>query len=320
MQIITRSEIEKALKTQPLMEAMKHAFIAYSSGQITCPPIGHLPFPENNGDLHIKYGHIQGDDVCVVKLSSGFYDNPTLGLPSSNGLMLILSARTGEPLALLQDEGYLTDARTAIAGALASKTLAPINAPYTIGIIGTGTQARLQLQYLNEILPISKVSVWGRNSEKARAYSDEMKQLGLSVNYEKDLQSLCSQSNILITTTPSQEVIIKADWIKQGTHITAVGADAPGKQELEESLFKKATFTLFDSKEQCLHHGECSHTDTVFTKENSAEIGEFFANPDIYKRSVNDITIADLTGIAAQDICIAKEVWKAVKTNLAHRF
>ncbi len=319
MQIITHSEIKKALKTQPLMKAMRHAFIAYSSGQITCPPIGHLPFPESNGDLHIKYGHIQGDDVCVVKLSSGFYDNPTLGLPSSNGLMLILSARTGELLALLQDEGYLTDVRTAIAGALVSKTLAPVNSSYCVGIIGTGIQAKLQLQYLNEILPISKISVWGRNPEKSRAYSDEMKQLGLSVNYVDDLQSICSQSNILITTTPSQTPLIEAEWIKHGTHITAVGADAPGKQELDARLFNKASFTLFDSKEQCLHHGESSHAAKVFTQENSAEIGKLLANPDTYKRFANDITIADLTGVAAQDICIAKEVWQTVKTNLAHQ-
>ncbi|MCK0068812.1 hypothetical protein [Kordiimonas laminariae] len=308
MRIVKKAEIEEALKSADVFSAIKNAFIQFSVGDVTTPPVGYLSFPEANGDLHIKFGHTKGDEVFVIKLSTGFYDNLSKGLPSSNGLMMILSAITGEPLALLEDGGMLTDIRTAVAGALASDLLKPNSSP-RVGVIGTGIQARLQVQYLSKLLPEATYSVWGRDKDKTATYIADMAKAGLYVEIMSSPEDLCRSANIIISTTPSTSPIIKAEWIKAGTHITAVGADAPGKQELEANLFQKATFVAFDSKEQCLHHGEASHSPVEFKKRNSAELGTVFKEPDIFTRKKSDITIADLTGIAAQDIAIAKAVW-----------
>ncbi|UTW54889.1 hypothetical protein [Kordiimonas sp. SCSIO 12610] len=314
MEIIGKNQIETILEKADLFPAIKDAFINFSLGNVTTPPVGYLPFPEVNGDLHIKYGHIKGDDTFVIKISSGFYDNPKLGLPSSNGLMMVLSAKTGEPIALLLDEGMLTDTRTAIAGAIASYTLKPA-ASSVIGIIGTGIQARLQLFYLSKLIPNAKIYVWGRNTENTQKYLNDIAHMGLAATACSSLETLCNKANIIITTTPSTEAIVLDNWVQPGTHITAVGADAPGKQELDAAIFKRAAFTVFDSKEQCIHHGEASHSEIEFHDRNSAELGAILNDPKLYRRQERDISVADLTGIAAQDIAIAKAVWQQASTN-----
>ena len=157
--------------------------------------------------------------------------------------------------------------------------------------------------------------MWGRDKDKTAAYVSDMAKVGLYVELMPTARSLCEQANIIIiSTTPSTSPIIQTEWIKPGTHITAVGADAPGKQEFEASIFERASFTFFDSKEQCLHHGEASHSNTLFNETNSAELGALLEKPGIFKRQQAHITVADLTGIAAQDIAIAKAVWNQIKS------
>ncbi|WP_262695878.1 Rossmann-fold NAD(P)-binding domain-containing protein [Kordiimonas aquimaris] len=314
MQIFNKTQIEAVLSRDLLTDAVANAFVAFSKGRVTIPPVGYLPFTEPSGDMHIKYGHIKGDPVFVVKLATGFYDNPKLGLPSSNGLMLVLSAETGVPLALLQDEGFLTDSRTAAAGAIASKALAPQGAKH-IGIVGTGIQARMQLMYHRSLMPIAKVSVFGRNTDAAALFAKDMQQKGIDVCQLDSIEELCANANIIITTTPATSPLIMSSWVNGGTHITAVGADAPGKQEIDNNIFERVAFTVFDSKEQCLHHGETCHASVVFDDRNSAELGALIDNPALYKRADQDITVADLTGIAAQDIAAAKIVWNALKSG-----
>lgn len=312
MQIYNKTQIEAVLSPASLSDAVASAFVAFSKGTVTIPPVGYLPFTEPPGDMHIKYGHIKGDPVFVVKLATGFYDNPKLGLPSSNGLMLVISAETGVPLALLQDEGFLTDSRTAAAGALASQALMPQGIK-RIGIVGTGIQARMQLMYHCRMMNVDKAYVWGRNSDASTLFAKDMQQKGVEISPLDNLEELCANSNIVVTTTPTTSPLITSNWIKGGTHITAVGADAPGKQEIDSNIFERAAFTVFDSKEQCLHHGESCHASVTFNNTNSAELGALIDNPMLYDRLDKDITIADLTGIAAQDIAAAKIVWNALK-------
>lgn len=310
MKIVTLSEIKEALDFDGAVAAIKAAFIAHSAGQVKTPPVGHLGFDNPPGDMHLKYGHIAGDDVFVVKLATGFYDNPKIGLPSSNGLMMVISARTGAPLALLQDEGYLTDIRTAIAGSLASSSLLP-TAPLRVGIVGTGIQACLQLECLSKVATIDSVCVWGRTLEATSRYVEKMQKAGISVTVAVSPKELCTESNVIITTTPATAPILKAQWVQPGTHITAVGADAPGKQELDAAIIEGAALTVCDSKEQCLHHGEMSHAQQhLITEHNSMELGTLLASLDTYARPTDAITVADLTGIAAQDIAIAQHVWE----------
>jgi len=297
-----------------LINLIEAGFVSYSKGEVNVAPVGHLPFISPPGDLHIKYGYIKGDDFYVIKLASGFYENPKLGLASSNGLMLVFSQKTGELLSILLDEGHLTDIRTAMAGAVVAKHLAPkkVNA---IGIVGTGIQARLQLIYLKSIVDCRKVIVWGRSSEKMTNYKNDPALADFSINTTQDMSELAHNCNLIVTTTPSKTPLLHSHEIQPGTHITAMGADTPGKQELESSLFGRASIIVADSILQCVDHGDICHAinDKIISADQVIELGTLIAKSRQSKHE-DDITIADLTGVAIQDIQIAKFVHQ----NMSH--
>jgi ornithine cyclodeaminase len=310
MQIVQKQQIVEALDFPHALTSIENAFIAFSNGDVVVPPPGYLRFSQPPGDMHIKYGHQQGDDIFVIKVATGFYDNPKLGQPSSNGLMLILSAQTGQPLCLLEDQGYLTDKRTGIAGALITHTLATQQGR-RVGVVGTGVQAREQLIALKQLEPNIAISAWGRNTEALSRYVQDMQSMGIVVAPYKELSTLCRQSNVLVTTTASQSALIRSEWVQAGTHITALGADAPDKQELDPDLFKRASRVFVDSRSQCIDHGETRQAiqQHIVNQNDLIEFGELLQNKQRYQRQTQDITIADLTGIAAQDIAIAKSVY-----------
>ena len=185
MLLINREQIDAILPTLDLEAAVRRGFEAYTAGRAVVPPVGELVFAEPPGDVHIKYGYIQGDPYYVIKIASGFYDNPVRGLPSSDGMMLVFAQETGQPVATLLDGGTLTDARTAAAGALAARLCGPAHVE-RIGIIGTGIQARLQLQALATVTPCRSVSVWGRTPARVSAYVEEMTAAGWRVACHAD--------------------------------------------------------------------------------------------------------------------------------------
>lgn len=306
MAVIGRAAIERFLDWPAALVAVRESFAAYSRGDVTVPPVVHLDFPGTSGDCHVKCGHVRGAPVFAVKIATGFYDNPRHGLSSSNGLIVVLSALTGQPVAVLNDEGLLTDVRTGLAGAIASMLLWPAGAT-RLGIIGTGTQARMQLRCLRVAAgtrPLD-VSVWGRSNAATDAFIAAMADLGLPIK-AMPLEELCRTSQVIVTTTPSTAPLVQDAWISPGTHITAVGADAPGKQELETSLVARADVLLADSREQCVAHGEFSHVveRKLVTPDRISEIGEVLAAGGV-ARSPDAISIADLTGLGAQDAAIA---------------
>ncbi|MBA4136287.1 MAG: hypothetical protein C0518_03100 [Opitutus sp.] len=303
MRIVSLSEIKLRVSTAAAIAAVEEGFVAYSRGEVTVPPVGHLGFEQPPGDVHIKYGHRRGDDMFVVKIASGFYDNPKLGLPSSNGLMLVFSAQTGAPEAVLLDEGWLTDLRTAAAGAVAAKHLAPRDVG-EIGIVGAGVQARWQLDLLRHVTSCRRAVVWARDFSKAHAFAVE----GFEIEAVRTLEELAARARLIVTTTPSREALLRAEMIHPGTHITAVGADAPGKQELDPALFARAAVRAVDSRSQCLHHGDSAHAlrAGLVRETDFAELGEIIAGTRPGRTDENQITIADLTGLAIQDIQVAK--------------
>lgn len=314
--IISLTQIKKCLATSSdseLIQIIDDGFVSYSEGNVIVPPVGHLPFSNPPGDLHIKYGYIKDDDFFVVKLASGFYDNPKIGLSSSNGLMLIFSQKTGELLSILLDEGHLTDVRTALAGAVVAKHLAPKKIT-AIGIVGTGIQARLQLQFLKSILDCREVIVWGRSDEKLNEYIKDPSLSDFNITATFNLSELSQRCNFIVTTTPSTRPLLLSNEIQPGTHITAVGADTPGKQELEANLFGRASIIVADSKAQCIDHGDLSHAieNNIITEDQIIELGTLISN-GLSRKNNTDITIADLTGVAIQDIQIAKYVYQKTK-------
>jgi ornithine cyclodeaminase len=285
-----------------LIQAMEDGFVAYSRGEVVVPPVGHLDFDEPPGDCHIKYGYIRGDDAFTVKIATGFYRNPERGLPSSNGVVLVFSSRTGELQAILQDEGYLTDLRTAAAGAVAAKYLAPSNIE-CIGIIGAGAQARLQLEFLQAVTPCRRALVWARSAERAAAFQVD----GFQIEVADSVAQLASRSRLIVTTTPARHWLLGADNVQPGTHITAVGADGGGKQEIDPRLFTRAVCAV-DSRKQCAQFGDASYAiqQGLIVSGDLIELGEIIQDRRVGRKDPAEITIADLTGVAVQDIQIAK--------------
>lgn len=314
--IISLEQIKKLLSTSSdseLIQIIEDGFVSYSKGKIIVPPVGHLPFSNPPGDLHIKYGYIKDDDFFVVKLASGFYDNPKIGLNSSNGLMLVFSQKTGELYSILLDEGHLTDIRTALAGAVVAKCLAPKKVN-TIGIVGTGIQARLQLRFLKSIIDCKKVIVWGRSDEKLDDYKRDPIISDFNITSTRNISELTQRCNYIVTTTPSTRPLLLSNEIQPGTHITAVGADTPGKQELEANLFGKASIIVADSKSQCIDHGDLFHAmkSEVINEDQIIELGTLISKGHSRTKD-SEITIADLTGVAIQDIQIAKYIYLKTK-------
>ena len=289
-----------------LMRYLEEAFTAYSADTAVVPPVGSLSFDAPRGDVHIKYGYIREDAYYVIKIASSFYENPAQGLPSSDGLMLVFDQKTGVLQTVLLDEGYLTDVRTALAGAIAAKYLAPPTVT-GIGIVGCGTQAALQLHYLKHVTNCRRVTVAGRSEEKLAAFKEQLEPEGFDVETTRDYRHLAQQSNLIVTTTPATSPLIFADHVLPGTHITAVGADTVGKQELDEALLERADLIVVDSVSQCQHHGEIhrAYERGLLSDRKIIELGTVITSGGI-QRKEGDLTVADLTGVATQDIQIAK--------------
>jgi ornithine cyclodeaminase len=308
--VYSRAELLAAIHPAELIQAVEDGFAAYSRGEVVVPPVGHLDFDKPPGDCHIKYGYIRGDDAFTVKIATGFYRNPERGLPSSNGVVLVFSSRTGELLAILQDEGCLTDLRTAAAGAVAAKYLAPPKVE-CIGIVGAGTQARLQLEYLKEVTPCRSVLLWARSVERATAFQAAFHAAfhveGFQIELASTVAELASRSQLIVTTTPARHWLLGADDVQPGTHITAVGADGGGKQELDPRLFARALCAV-DSRKQCAQFGDSSYAiqEGLIANRDLIELGEIVQDRSLGRKDAAQITIADLTGVAVQDIQIAK--------------
>jgi ornithine cyclodeaminase len=302
MRVVDAGEILAALDEDAAIAAVETGFRRYSAGQVQVSTVLHLAFAEPPGDCHVKAAAVAGDDVFVVKLATGFYRNPELNLPSSNGFMAVLSARTGELLALLHDQGHLTDQRTAMAGAIAARAILR-EGSRTVGIVGAGTQARLQAKLLKRRLGLDSVLIWARNTKRASALASEVRGEAVS------LEDLCARADLIVTTTPSTEPLLGSVMIRPGTRIVAVGADSPGKQELDPRILARGRVVV-DSIAQCVDHGEAGWAVRGGLIDPTAliELGTLLETPVAF--APEEIVVADLTGVAIQDFEIAKSVWR----------
>jgi ornithine cyclodeaminase len=309
VRIVTAEEIAAVLPKVDVAAEIARGFVAYSEGRVTVPPVGELLFPQNNGELHIKYGTIDGDDIAVIKVATGFYDNPAQGLPPFGGLNLVMSARTGLPVAVLLDGGMLTNERTAAAGAVAARHLATPEVG-VIGILGSGTQARLQAQYLKGVMTARKLHLWGRDAAKTAACAEDLEGMGFAVTIKESPAAVAEEARLIVTTTASHAPLLAAADIHAGTHITAMGSDTPEKCELAPDVLAAAAAVVADSIAQCLVRGEIFHALAAgaITENELVELGNVISGKSPGRRSEKDITVADLTGVAVQDIMIVKAV------------
>jgi ornithine cyclodeaminase len=312
MKIATLAQIKDVLPGLDLIPAIEEGFVAYSSGRATVPPVGELILEK--GEVHIKSGYIEGEDLYVIKIASGFYDNPSRGLPSGNGCMLLFKQSTGESAAILLDEGHLTDVRTAVAGAVAAKYCAPRKVE-RIGIVGAGVQARLQLEWLKRVSACRDVLVWGPLTEELANYEREMESRGFSVETTLDAATILRTCRLVVTATPSKTPLLSAADLQPGTHITAVGSDTPEKQELDPAILSRADVIVADSLAQCRLRGEIHKALEAgwIREDRCVELGAVISGRAEGRTSESQITVVDLTGVAVQDIKIATAVYRALR-------
>jgi len=309
--LLSEHEIRDLVGAAEALPAVRDAFVRLARGEAILPGVINLDIPKSGAEVHVKGAHLQGSRFFTIKVASGSYANPERGLPVGSGIVLVFDAVTGFPRAVLFDNGYLTDLRTGAAGALAADLLARREVD-RVGIIGVGTQARYQFAALLGVRKPERVIAFGRSEAKATAFAREMEKLhGIRVLPAKTAEQAVRGSDVVITVTPSREPLVRAEWVMPGTHITAVGADGPDKQELDVEVLKKADKVVADRLDQCIRLGEIHHAidaGALRPEDVYAELGEIAAGLKRGRTSDQEITVADLTGVGVQDAALAELV------------
>ena len=312
IRVLTEADLRAAVGLDlSTVDVIEQAFAALAGGDVVMPPILSMDLPAANGEVDVKTAYIPGFDGFAIKVSPGFFDNPKIGLPSLNGLMILFSAKTGLVQALFLDNGYLTDIRTAAAGAVAARHLAPQSVT-TAGVIGTGVQARLQMQAAHLVRPFDRLLIGGRDGAKAQSCAEDLAaQLGVEALPVSDPAELVAQSQLVVTTTPARDPVLRADWLHPGLHITAMGSDQEGKNEIDPKALAQADLYVADRVSQTEKLGELRSAQEagVWDRGIPAELGHVITGEAPGRRSEDDITIADLTGTGAQDTAIASHVY-----------
>ncbi|MEU6997936.1 hypothetical protein [Nonomuraea sp. NPDC046570] len=303
--VFDTAAITKAATSQLVLDTIRDALIAHAEGRTIVPPPLHMDFPEAEGDCHVKAGWITGATDFTVKIATGFYGNPRLGLPSNHGLVCVVSARTGQVRALLDDRGLLTAWRTAAAGALITHAMARPSA-VTLAVFGTGEQARLQVSWLAKLRPVSMVLVHGRNPQRADALCDELNASGLHARPASAQEA--TAADMIITTTPATAPVLDAAQVREGAHVTGIGTDMPHKNELPPALFHRAHLIATDDHAQCLDHGDFGHAVRAGAAAQDGDIAVGLLLKASVDRPDTAITVADLTGVGALDAALASAV------------
>lgn len=318
IRVVTEAELRGVVTlNKDTIRMIEKAFSALSDGGVIMPSVMSMEIADVNGEVDVKTAYIPGFDGFAIKVSPGFFDNPKLGLPSLNGLMVLFSATTGMVQAVFLDNGYLTDLRTAAAGAVAAHHLAP-DAVHTAGVIGTGVQARLQMKAAHIVRPFQRLLVWGRDATQAQACADDLaRDLKCEARVVEHPGDLVMASQLVVTTTPARDPIVKARWLHPELHITAMGSDQEGKNEIEPEALIKADLYVADRVAQAEKLGELRSAMAagIWDKGTPSELGDVITGRARGRRSDEEITIADLTGTGVQDTAIATHVFERLKNG-----
>ena len=323
MLILSESEIRELVDAEMARVAIGGAFRALHRGEATLANVISLPFRDPEGVAHIKAGHLHDDGVWTVKVS-GDFDSGDGGATLHSGLMLVISAIDGTLVAVLGDNGFLTELRTGAAGAVAADLLARRDVT-TAAVVGAGSQARYQLEALLRVRSIDRVHVASRSRERAGAFVEEIANLGLKARLFESVREAVRGAGIVITTTPSTAPLVEADWLDAGTHVTAVGSDEPTKRELAPDVLARAGVVAVDDRRQAASFGELHHAIEagLRAEEDVVTLGDLLEGVAPGRIRDDDITVADLTGVGVQDAAIAalvvREATRVQVSRLAKR-
>jgi alanine dehydrogenase len=307
--LLAERKVIPLLCMREVMEAVETAFKEKALGRGQMPAKPYLFYTKNNGDLRTMPSYLEELEISAVKIVNVHPDNPKkYKLPTVMATIVLMNPKTGAPLAIMGGT-YITAMRTGAAGGVAAKHLARKDSR-VVGIVGAGAQSRTQLMALNEVLKdIETVKIADRIKTSREKYALEMtRKLGLDIKVVESIKAAVEGSDVVVTTTPVRVPIIKSEWVENGCHINAMGADAPGKEELDPELLKRAKIVV-DDWEQASHSGEINVPlkRGIISKENIfGEIGEVAAGLKPGRVSVDEITIFDSTGLAVQDAVTAQ--------------
>lgn len=313
-EIIAERQIREAVFfDKTCISAIEAAFASLSGGgNVIMPPVMQINVEAVHGQTCIKSAYSVGAPYFAVKLASTYHDNQKLGIPSASGLMLVCSAETGQVECILLDNGYLTALRTEAAGAVAARHLSRPDARIA-AVIGAGRQARLQLTALAAVRPIERASVWSPIPEECANFAHDMSAgLEIEVSIAASPEAAVRPADVIVTATPARSPIVRAQWLSPGQHITAMGADAPGKSELFPEVIARATRYVCDRDQQCRSLSELAAAiaaGAVPADFPTTELGDVIAGVRPGRTSPEDITVADLTGLGVQDTAIALLAW-----------
>lgn len=315
MRLLSEREIRAVASYGDLIPAVERSFAALARGDAQLPAVMHFDFPDVQGETHVKGAHLRGSPCFVVKVAQGFYRNADKGLPVGSGLVLAFSATTGEPQAVLLDNGYLTDLRTGAAGAVAAKYLSrpQLN---KVAVIGAGVQARCQLRALAFVRQLPRTDVWSRTPERAHALVQELAEpmQGL-LRAVPDIEAAVADADLVVTVTPTRVPVLRAEWLSPGVHINAIGSDTPHKHELDNEVLRRADVVVADRLDQCRDSGEIHHAlaaGMLQLDDIAGELGDIVLGRIAGRTSDDQITVCDMTGVGVQDAAAAEIVLDAL--------
>ncbi len=305
MQILNLSEIRRALDAGAVLGRMREALVAWSRGECAMPMPMHLGIAPEDAEIHIKSCYRRGGKYFALKIASTFPRNPERGLATGNGMVLLASAETGEPAALLADAGYLTDVRTAAVAAMMARELG--RRDRSLGILGAGVQARLQAEWHAAVLDLERLWIWGRTAARAEECARDLRQTlnGVEVMVAPSPAAVAREARLIVTATTARAPLLGPDDVRPGTLISAVGSDSVGKQELDPGILRRADRLLADSRSQCEKLGELQHAPDEW--ERAMEMGSFLESGGGGPQGrPSELTVCDFTGLGIEDLEIAE--------------
>ena len=309
MRVVPLEAFQDKVPFSVAIAAVERGFRALGRGEAALPDPMVLELREQQAEVHVKGAHLAGGRHIVLKVATGFYRNRARGLPSGDGMFLLLDADTGVPAVLLEEHGYLTDFRTAAAVALTLKYLAPRDTREAL-LVGAGALARLTARAMLAQMPLARLTLWNRTRERAEGLAKELGQ-AVETRIAPALESAVRDHRVIVTATASTTPLVMASWVGPGTHITSVGTGSPEKIELEPALLARADKLVADRVFQTERYGNLHHAiaaGLVTRDKVYAELGDLAAGRLPGRESATEITVADLTGVGVQDAAIAQAV------------
>ncbi len=321
--ILSQKDISQIIDLKKATYAVEKAFGQYALGKTQMPAKIYLHLPQCNGDFRAMPAFLEissRESACALKWVNVHPDNRKIGLPTVMGTLILSDPWTGFPLSIM-DATYITSVRTAAAGAVAAKYLARLNSK-VVALVGCGVQARGQLQALRMLFNIREVRVWGNEVKEIKKFMRQMRKTQEKMVLTLDIRTCVQEADIIVTTTPSRRPLVKFEWLKEGVHINAIGADAPGKEELDPKILKHAKIVI-DDWEQASHSGEINvplAEKLISRKDIYATLGDIVIGKKKGRANAHEITVFDSTGLAIQDTAVAYQIYHLAKSKRIGQF